>query len=180
MDNTSLAFSSFAATTRSTFYRAPSSSPQIIAHHFCTVRGLPTSKFFLPRKSLFMFLPDSQQHLQIPLFDFLQCSFSNCAYVMSGQVPWFYKSDAHVLFQRKFSAKLSYNYVWCLFYPRLFITKTPPLSLLLNIVHVSAVLPPHFRHFRPVQCIMVPYTVHIFSFPQNNILRASVQPFCLK
>ncbi|KRZ02066.1 hypothetical protein T4B_2218 [Trichinella pseudospiralis] len=62
----------------------------------------------------------------------------------------------------------------------LFITKTPPLSLLLNIVHVSAVLPPHFRHFRPVQCIMVPCTVHIFSFPQNNILRASVQPFCLK
>ncbi|KRY64988.1 hypothetical protein T4A_9624 [Trichinella pseudospiralis] len=56
---------------------------------------------FSPRKSLFVFLPDSQQHLQISLFDILQCSFSKCAYVMSGQVPWFYNSDAHGLFQGK-------------------------------------------------------------------------------
>ncbi|KRY81144.1 hypothetical protein T4D_15394 [Trichinella pseudospiralis] len=56
--------------------------------------------------------------------------------------------------------------------------KATPLSLLLNFVYVSAVLPPHFRHFRSTHCIMVPCTVHIFCFPQNNKLEASVQLFC--
>ncbi|KRZ00981.1 hypothetical protein T4B_5996, partial [Trichinella pseudospiralis] len=172
-------FNSFAPTTRKTFQTAPSRSFQTTAHHYCTVRGPPTSTSILHEKnhcSCFCHIHNgiSKSICLICCSALLATVHMLCLVMCPGFIrvmPMFCSSGN---FQQSSPTTM---YGVCSIQDYLSL-KTTPLSLLLDFVHVSAVLPKHFCYCRSALCCVVPYTVHIFCFPQSPILSASVQLFC--